>query len=148
MLSGGNFTNIWWAAFLYRSVLHIFSELFVIFWHKKIGEKAAHKMLVKLTKGKKYYSINLRAFFYEWHGLLLLLLFLDRSFDVIFYLKCFFIALQLQFELLQLFCLFWIWKFNESHRILWGFFEHVQMWYFKNVFNNMSCSTYQLLTNC
>jgi hypothetical protein len=49
-----NFTNILQAAFYYQSSLCIFyvlTVMFVIFWQKDFGAKAAHKMLVKLTPG-------------------------------------------------------------------------------------------------
>jgi len=48
---GVNFTNILWAAFSNESVLKLFYFLhfgFVIFCQKKMGAKAAHKLLVKL----------------------------------------------------------------------------------------------------
>ena len=48
-----NFTKILRAAFSYESVLSSFSLLrarFVFFWQKKIGAKAARKMLVKLPQ--------------------------------------------------------------------------------------------------
>ena len=51
---GVNFTKILRAAFLNESVFQSFTWLrfgFVIFWQKEFGTKAAHKMLVKLTKG-------------------------------------------------------------------------------------------------
>jgi hypothetical protein len=49
-----NFTNILQAAFYFQSSLRTFYVLtimFVIFWQKDFGAKAAHKMLVKLTPG-------------------------------------------------------------------------------------------------
>ncbi len=47
-----NFTNILQAPFYYQSSLRTFYVLiimFVIFWQKDFGAKAAHKTLVKLT---------------------------------------------------------------------------------------------------
>jgi hypothetical protein len=46
---GINFTNILGAAFSYKS--------FVLFWHKNICAKAAHKMLVKLTTGINFTNV-------------------------------------------------------------------------------------------
>jgi hypothetical protein len=51
---GVNFTNILQEAFSYKSFLHSFYVLTYWacnFWQKNFGEKAAHKMLVKLTPG-------------------------------------------------------------------------------------------------
>jgi len=49
-----NFTNILRAAFLHErfcAALMCLQFMFVIFWRKDFGAKAAHKMLVKLTPG-------------------------------------------------------------------------------------------------
>jgi hypothetical protein len=46
--SGVNFTNVLCTHFLYKSLLHSFSQItvcFVIFWQKNIGVKVACKML-------------------------------------------------------------------------------------------------------
>jgi len=55
-----NFTNILRAAFLNKSVLHSFSLItaWLIFWWNNICNKAAHKMLVKLTIGLAFYMIS------------------------------------------------------------------------------------------
>ncbi len=53
-LLGVNFINILRAPFSYESALHSFSPLtFCLcnFWQKNVGEKAACKMLMKLTSG-------------------------------------------------------------------------------------------------
>jgi hypothetical protein len=60
-----NFTNILQAAFYYQSSLctfYVFTIMFVIFWQKDFGAKAAHKMLVKLTPGVNFTN-TLRAAF-------------------------------------------------------------------------------------
>jgi len=54
---GVNFINILRAPFTVESVLHSFSLLqfgFVVFGRKNIGEKAARKMLMKLTTAIHY----------------------------------------------------------------------------------------------
>jgi len=59
------FTNILQAAFLYKSVLCSFTVFTVCvcnFWQKEISTKAAHKMLVKLTKGVNFTNILQAAF--------------------------------------------------------------------------------------
>ncbi len=51
---GVNLTNILRAAFSYECFLRSFYVIKiwdVIFWQKRFGAKAAHKMLVKLTPG-------------------------------------------------------------------------------------------------
>ena len=62
-----NFINILPAAFLYKIVLCSFSILTVcvsIFFQKKIGKKAAHKLLVKLTTEEKHFTMTLHK---QWH---------------------------------------------------------------------------------
>ncbi len=46
---GVNFTNIFWAAFLYESQTNSFYVLKYFLRHKEIGAKAGHKLMVKLT---------------------------------------------------------------------------------------------------
>jgi len=59
-------TKILYMPFLYKSALHSFSQFgFVIIWQKKIGAKAAHKMLMKLTTGQL--RVEIRTL---WHSLL------------------------------------------------------------------------------
>jgi len=52
LTAGVNFINILINTYFYESILRTFSPLsFVVFLAKKIGEKAARKMLMKLTTG-------------------------------------------------------------------------------------------------
>ncbi len=55
-------------SFLCKSCFFAFMSLqfgFVIFWHKKIGTKAARKMLVKLTTGVNFINILHKSFLYK-----------------------------------------------------------------------------------
>jgi hypothetical protein len=58
--SGANFTSILSSAFLHKVIPTDFLYLkfgFILFRHKKIGGKAVHQMLVKLTTGVDQISI-------------------------------------------------------------------------------------------
>ncbi len=66
---GVNFTNILWAAFCMKVFYAVFLRLqfgFVIFWQKEFGTKAAHKILVKLTPGRRNWQL-IYPYYWNWY---------------------------------------------------------------------------------